>query len=433
MAGRGVDAMRLDSGFGWSRCSIVFLFMGLAAVSLAQDAPWPTRAWSTSSAEQQGLQPSVFAELDRAIRSGAYGYVNRMVVVRNGLLVVNQRYRHDYRTISRGHNDSMGCGEGTCDDAKDLHEFNYYHPNWHPFYRGREIHTLQSVTKSITSALIGIAIGRGEIKGVDVPILPFFEDYDLSRVHKRLYRATLADLLTMRTGIEWHVGEPFDETNSTYRLEQSADWIQFTLDEPMDAAPGEKWAYNSGSSQMMSGIIKRATQLHVDQYAEAHLFGPLGIDDYHWKKTPRGFPDTEGGLYLEAEQLAKIGYLYLQDGIWDGRRILPVGWVQSSVALQVEHVNEQGNGYGYQWWRLDRPGVEIWAGLGMGGQYLLVLPEQKLIAVINSWNIFGGHETRKILVAFLDAILDSVGTSKEKQQKNNHPPTIGGNGKLPVR
>ena len=424
--------MRLDLGFGWT--SIVFLFPGLAAASLAQDAPWPTRAWSTSSAEQQGLQPSVFAELDRVIRSGAHGYVNRMVVVRNGFLVANQRYRHDYRTISRGHNDSMGCGEGTCSDAKDLHEFNYYHPNWHPFYRGREIHTLQSVTKSITSALIGIAIGRGEIDGVDVPILPFFDDYDLSRVDQRLYRATLADLLTMRTGIEWHVGQPFDETNSTYRLEQSEDWIQFALDEPMDAAPGEKWAYNSGSSQMMSGIIKRATRLHVDQYAEAHLFGPLGIDDYHWKKTPRGFPDTEGGLYLEAEQLAKIGYLYLQDGVWDGRRILPVGWVQSSVALRVEHVNERGNGYGYQWWRLDRRGVEIWAGLGMGGQYLWILPEQKLIAVINSWNIFGGHETREILVAFLDAILDSVETSaKENQQKNNHPPTIGGNGPPPVR
>lgn len=294
-------------------------------------------------------------------------------------------------------------------DSARLNEYNYYHPDWNPYYQGRHVHTLQSVTKSVTSGLIGIAIRRGEISGVDAPLLSFFQSYDLSGVDERLRRATVDDLLTMRSGIEWHeTDRPIDETNTTIQLEASENWIQFTLNQPMDAAPSEKWAYNSGGSHLMSGIIREATGRHVDEYAEEHLFGPLGIRDYHWKKTPTGHPDTEGGLYLEAEQLVKIGYLYLQDGVWDGERILPEGWVDASTSRRVEAVNEFDWAYGYQWWRTDHDGVEVWAGLGFGGQYLLILPEHDLIGVVNAWNVFGG-EYLSSRVALLNAMLRSVG------------------------
>ena len=159
----------------------------------------------------------------------------------------------------------------------------------------------------------------------------------------------------------------------------------------------------------MSGVIKAATGLYVDEYAEAHLFGPLGIQDYHWKKTPKGFPDTEGGLYLEAEQLAKFGYLYLNDGVWNGRRILPEGWTEASTDRRVERVDRSGRGYGYQWWRLDRRGTEVWAGLGYGGQYLLVLPEHDLVGVVNSWNLFGAAQSQ-VLGRFLDALIALAGS-----------------------
>src|SRR5688500_20156608 len=89
----------------------------------------------------------------------------------------------------------------------------------------------------------------------------------------------------------------------------------------MDAEPGTKWAYNSGGSMLLSGIVRTATSQHIDEYARAHLFGPIGIRDFHWKRTPTGHPDTEGGLYLTAEDLARIGYLYLRDGVWNGRQI----------------------------------------------------------------------------------------------------------------
>jgi CubicO group peptidase (beta-lactamase class C family) len=355
-----------------------------------------------------GLSDSLLAALDGRIRAGSFGYVDRMVVVRNGKLVVNERYDNDYVEISRGRTSPIGCGFDACTgDISEDDPFNYLHPDTHPWYEGRDVHSLQSVTKSVTATLIGVATHRGEIESLDTPILSYFGDYDLSGVDPRLHNATLEDLLTMRSGIEWHEQDrPADETNTTVQLERSEDWIQFTLDQPMDAEPGTKWVYNSGGSHLMSGVIRASTGEYVTSYAEEHLFGPLGIRDYHWKTTPTGYPDTEGGLYLEAEQLAKIGLLYLRNGTWDGEQILSPEFADAAVAEHVSDVNQFGWGYGYQWWRLDQEDVEVWAGLGFGEQYLLVLPEFDMVGVINSWNLFGGqHEW--LLGAFIDTLISA--------------------------
>ena len=378
----------------------ILLPASLAAQSTAREPAWPTEGWRIDSPVNQGLDGAPFVELHEQIAAGSFGYVDRLLIVRNGRVVFSERYENDYRAITQGRDTSA-------------HQYNYQHPAWHPYYRGREVHTLQSVTKSITSALIGIAIQRGEIEGTDALVLDFFPD-ERAAADERLKRATLEDLLTMRLGMEWHeTDRPIGPTNTTIQLEESDDWFRFTFEQPMEHEPGEVWVYNSGASHLMSGIIRHATGTHVDQYAESHLFGPLGISDYHWKTTPTGYPDTEGGLYLRAEDLAKIGYLYLNDGVWDGQRILPEGWVASSVARHVEDTapsNPNWNpGYGYQWWRPDRGAVEIWAGLGYGGQFLLVLPEHEMVGVVNSWNIF--ERRPSILGPLIDAMLQSTGQS----------------------
>lgn len=365
--------------------ALVLLGAATAGAS-AQQARWPTGDWAVSTPADQGLAAGGLETLDRRIQTGDFGYIDRVVVVRNGYLVLNARYANDYEDISRGRQSQIGCGFGCSDPAWD-HQFNYLHPDWHPYYQGSDLHTLQSVSKSVSATLIAVAIERREIAGVDEPLLPLLADYDLSGVAPELADATLEDLLTMRTGIEWHeTDRPMDDSNTTIMLERSADWVRFTLEQPMEASPGEKWVYNSGGSQLISAILRRATGQTMDMYAEDHLFGPLGIDDYHWKKTPAGLPDALGGLYLEAEDLARIGYLYLNDGVWDGRRILPEGWARASTSLHVT-----SPGYGYQWWRPDPGGVEVWAGQGFGGQFLLVLPDFDIVAVINSWNLFGGR------------------------------------------
>ena len=351
------------------------------------ETPWPTAGWTRATPASQGLAADRFEALEQDVRAGAFGHTDRVLVVRNGRLVVDIKVDQDYRAISKGRKSPIGCGYG-CEDSAWMHEFNYLHPDFHPFFKGRDVHSLQSVTKSVAATAIGIALGQGRLGSLDRPFLEFFKDKDLSRVDPRLRRATLLDLLTMRSGIEWHEQDrPLGDTNTTIQLERSKDWIQFTLDQPMDSDPGTKWTYNSGGSHLQAGIIREATGRHIDDYAREFLFEPLGIKDWYWKKSPTGFPDSEGGLYLRAEDLAKIGYLYLSDGVWNGRRILPDGWVRDATTSHVR-VNTTWN-YGFQWWVTTRNGADVWAGRGFGGQLLFVIPSRQIVAVVNAWNVFG--------------------------------------------
>ncbi len=370
-----------------------------------QPSGWPGASWPQATPASQGFSSAAVTALnaiDGDARSGVYGNLDHLVVIRNGYIVVNHRYARDYRIISRGKSGPLGCGDG-CTDAAKMHDYNYLHPAWHPYYQGRDVHSLQSVTKSIAATLIGIALGRGEINTLDQPFLHHFTDRDLSKVDPRLRKATIDDVLTMRSGIEWHeTDRPLDETNTTYQLEASRDWIGFTLSQPMDAAPGVKWVYNSGGSQLLSGIIRNATGRFVDDYAREHLFTPIGIKDFHWKKTPTGHPDTEGGLYLSAEDLARIGYLYLRDGMWNGRRVLPHGWVTRATGRHVTAATP-GWDYGYRWWITSHNGMDVWAGRGFGGQLLLVIPSRDTVAVTSAWNVFG-TPARNIFGPLLDAL-----------------------------
>jgi CubicO group peptidase (beta-lactamase class C family) len=354
----------------------------LAARVVAAEPPWPTRGWQRSTPEAQGLDAAALAALDAELARGDHGYVDAMLVIRNGHVVFEKAYDHagDYaRRFSQVADRTPG-------------PYNYYDPDWHPYYRHGDLHTMQSVSKSVTSALVGIAIGRGEIRGVDVPALPYFEGYRVGEDARRA-RWTLKDLLTMTAGIRWDEStvDYTDPANSCARMEASNDWIQFVLDQPMAADPGASFVYNSGVTQLLSQVLRKATGKHADAYAAEQLFRPLGIESFHWKKTPTGHPDTEGGLYLTASDLAKLGYLYARDGVWQGRRVLPAGWVAASTAPLVTPGAGASFRYGYQWWLLPDParaGVWHWAALGYGGQRLVVVPELDLIAVFTGWNIY---------------------------------------------
>jgi CubicO group peptidase (beta-lactamase class C family) len=316
---------------------------------------------------------------------------------------MDQTYAHDYERINAGRDPTP-------------HPYNYYHPDWHPYYRGSDLHTLQSVTKGVTSILIGMAIQRGELPGTSVAVLDYFHDYEIKHLDERKQRMTLEDVLTMRAGLQWDewtypVG---DERNSVTQLEMSDDWIQFVLDLPMAHEPGEAFVYNSGASQFLSVIVKEATGLHINEYAEEYLFKPLGIQDYYWKRTPKGWPDTEGGLYLRAEDLARIGYLVLHEGVWEGQQVVPQAWVHEMTSPKVADTSPEDPGwnvgYGYQWWLLgdqaqDVP--QVYGALGYGGQFLLVVPDRDLIAVFNGWNIYGTPSSL-ITDLFLDQILPAV-------------------------
>lgn len=373
--------------------SIAFLFFFLAACQHAKEHPeLRNDFFVTSTFEMEGLRKEPIDLLLKDLNRGKYGNVDRIFLVKNGKLVLDTLFNHDYEQISKGKSSPVGCGYQTCQDSTVFGEFNYYHPFWHPYYKGREVHTLQSITKSISSLLIGIAIDQGKIPSTEVPLLDYLTDFDLSKVEDHLYKATLEHLLKMKLGMEWHeIGTPdTDPGNTTFMLEKSDDWIQYTLDQPMDTLPDTKWVYNSGASQLMSVVIKKTTGLHLDEYAKKYLFEPLGIQNYHWKISPTGFPDALGGLYLEAEDLAKIGLLILNKGNWNGEQIVSTQWIEKSTNRLSDTTQVLDFGYGFQWWRPDKDGTEVIAGFGHGGQALLIIPEFDLVAVTFSWNVF--HE-----------------------------------------
>jgi len=159
-------------------------------------------------------------------------------------------------------------------------------------------------------------------------------------------------------------------------------------------------------SMFLAYVFEKETGQDIVRYGEKYLFGPLGIE-YYWKRTPLGLADTEGGLFLKNEGLAKIGYLYLHDGLWDGQQIVSKDWVKQSLAPATDA--EEGFKYGYKWWlqpRKDRPGY-VWMARGFGGQRLMVFPEEELIAVFTGWEILKDEAASSDLV---NRILPAVRT-----------------------
>jgi CubicO group peptidase (beta-lactamase class C family) len=177
----------------------------------------------------------------------------------------------------------------------------------------------------------------------------------------------------------------------------------------MDKTPGTVFEYNDGVNFLIGKIIRQATGQRVDEWAKTRLFEPIGIKNFYWKTTPDGETDTQGGLYLSTHDLARIGYLFLREGEWDGKQILSKDWVKASVTPIVEDTGFGSMGYGYQWWV---PGFGegkpvIFAGLGMGGQYVMVAPEYDIVVVFNGWNLHkkGDKSTLRVLK---DVIIPSL-------------------------
>jgi CubicO group peptidase (beta-lactamase class C family) len=362
-------------------------------------AEWPTRGWTASTPEAEDVDGSVLEAFHRDLASGRHGYVDSMLVIRNGRIVFERSYTHDYNRLFEGK------GEPGM--------YNYYDPDWHPYYRRGSLHTMQSVSKSVTSALIGIARENGASLELDAPVLSLFQGFRTRADDLRWKNVTLRNLLTMTSGIDWDetTVDYTDPKNTCAAMEASENWVQFVLDRNMAAEPGEVFVYNSGVTELLGQILKQATGKDPDAYAAEHLFPPLGIENWYWKKTSTGLSDTEGGLYLTGRDLAKIGYLYLKDGVWEGKRILPEGWVEASSAPAVSASTNPARErkYGFQWWLLPYEGSKrAWAqsALGYGGQFLFVVPEYDLIAVFTGWNIYGGPSLEAPVA--LQKVVDSV-------------------------
>lgn len=309
--------------------------------------------WETSSPEAEGLDAMVLSELTNKFRGDTYGYIHGCVIIRNGKLIYEQ-YFHGFRQAT--------------------------------------LHRLYSVTKSVTSALMGIALEQGLIDGLQERAIDYFPEYVDDDWDQRKDGITLEHLLTMASGLaydEWTYRYS-DARNSYTQMTGSSDWMKWTFDQPLLAEPGMRFTYSSGNSHLFSGILFKATGMFADEYAEQVLFGPLGIADYEWVNG-NGYPATSGamgGLKLRPRDMAKLGFVYLNDGKWNGDQVVPGRWVTASLTPRMDAGG--GTYYGYQWWlhssTVSGHQVEWMAGRGYGDQLIGVFPSLNMVIVITAGN-----------------------------------------------
>lgn len=347
--------------------------------------------WQRSSFSERGYDTKSLDSMLMLIRNGTYGYVNELLITQGEKILVRESFGNDYRKISGNMSGKMGCGFGACEDSSAISLYNYYHPRYHPYYQNTRLHTLQSITKSITATVVGLAATDIDRFDVEKPLAPYFTDWDMSsEMAAHLEQATIRDLLTMRLGLSWkEAGLTLEEESDVTNMELSEDWVRYVLGTEVSSRPDSIWNYSSGASLLLSEVIRQETGMQLADYAKEHLFKPLGIEAYFWKTTPNGLTDTEGGLYLKPEDLAKIGLLYLRDGHWMGRQLLTESWVKDSFTKHSTGVYGNGGneGYGYQWWITQLTPPDL-LGLGYGGQALLISPDSDVVVVINAWNVF---------------------------------------------
>ena len=346
----------------------------------AQDK-FPGAAWDKADAAALRLDQELLGALQADLKSGQYGYVDSLLVIRCGAVAADNDYRHDYQKLYGELAKKKSPLTPTLNGP-----YNYYDPAWHPFYKDTDLHTMQSVSKTVTSVTIGVAMTRGEFPSLDKPVLDFFDLTKVKNLDDRKRRMTIRHLLSMTAGLEWYEDVAYDDPkNSCVVMESLDDWIPYVIDQPMVDEPGNKFVYNSGATELLAHIFKQATGQDIQDYAARHLFAPLGIEKFYWKRTPTGLTDTEGGLYLRPEDLARIGYLFLRNGRWNGKQIVSEEWVRQSTAPSISIVETED--YGFKWWLPKYGDKHGWAAHGFGGQRMLVVAEHDLIMVVTAWNI----------------------------------------------
>jgi len=248
------------------------------------------------------------------------------------------------------------------------------------------LHDMKSVSKSVASLAVGIAIDRGLIRSVNEPIFSFFPELADLRTPER-DRIQLVHALTMTMGLAWVEATPAtgDENNDEARTHRAADPCRYVLGLPVMAPAGEAFFYNTGALTLVSTIIHKATGRPLDEFVREALFEPLGVTGVEWGRY-RGETDAGGGLRLRPRDMAKIGQLVLAGGRWDDREIVSKAWVESSTSAKTKATDNQS--YGYLWWlgRARRDGRAVnWIGaLGRGGQSIRIVPELDLVVAVTA-------------------------------------------------
>ncbi len=309
---------------------------------------WPTKEWKYSSPDEQGMSSEKLDQVDQYMvenyiknNPSKDSDLSSLIVVKNGHVVFEKYYSNP--------------------------ELKTY-----PIYL-RRLHT-QDVGKSIFSALIGIAKDKEQLN-LDQTLFDYFPEYFDENTDPQKKEITIKQLLSLTSGFQF-VDDWTNQSGVAYSWRFSPKPIKFLIDLPVEKSIKNEFNYNSGSAHALTAMLTEATKVPNRKYADDYLFQPLGIKSVLWKQIQK----IDHTLILAAEDLARIGYLYLNNGVWDGEQIISKDWVKESTKIHSEHVKGK-SAYGYQWWVIPVNGKYSYRAAGLGGQFIVVIPELDMVIV----------------------------------------------------
>ncbi len=318
--------------------------------------------WQMALPNEVGMDEAILKDMVNKMHNGEFGKFDALVIVKDGKIILDE-YENGYNS--------------------------------------KKVHEIASITKSITSLLIGMAKDKGEIKSEEEKIINYFNGYKIQNLDERKKAITIKDILTMRSGFNWNEWTtPMDKNNPLMKMYNNSSWIKTSINANMAYDPGTVFQYNSGGVILLDHIINSSTGMSSTKYAQKYLFEPLGIKEYFWSKEIMffgGTTNTGGGLNLRPRDLAKIGQMVLNKGKWNGKQIVSEEWLNESFKQHVELVNLgiMRSGYGYLWYifpeNMNTWGDNsIYACCGAGGQYMFIIPKYNTI-VVTTANEFDDH------------------------------------------
>ncbi len=322
---------------------------GPDALRTVDFTPGTGTAWSVSTPAEEGLDPDRVAEL--YLNAGALEHLYSVLVVKNGRLVAEKYFN----------------GSGADDFA-----------------------LLQSVTKSFTSALVGLALQDGCLGGIDDTMLSYFPDEAPRVTDPRKRNVTIREMLQMRAGFPW------EETNDAlWNALYANDYVPLVADVPLTADPGTTFQYSNLTSSWLGIVVARACGTDLLSFARQRLFGPLGITLGDWYREASGYYVGHAMMRLTARDAARFGLLYLRGGTLDGRRILSAAWVRDSLRTYSEQAWPdigffRDIGYGYQWWSAQVGAHAVHFAWGHGGQLIVLVPDRDMVVVTTADPFFPG-------------------------------------------
>jgi len=348
-------------------------FFVLPADTKAQATRYPLQVWSISTPEQQGMQSSRLADMIQYIKE--YNVeIHSVLIVRHGKLVLDSYF-------------------------------------W-PFSADMK-HIIHSCTKSITSALMGIAIDKGYIKSVHQPIKDYFPELNAAIDHRK-QSITIEDLLMMASGLDCKDSYIYGWAGLA-AMGSSQDWAHYVLNLSMVATPGTMFEYCNGASYLLSDILQKATKIKSLDFAAKYLFGPIGIRGVSWPSSPQGVNIGYGGMQLKPHDMARIGWLFLNKGRWGNRQVVSSAWVEASTRRHIDATLFAY--YGYQWW-VDPAGYYM--AVGYKGQRIFVIPKKDMVVVVTG-NLTGPEALlpKKLLDSYIFPAATSEATLPQNTNAEN--------------